>query len=730
MPEETELQVEVRKDFNGYTVELRLRRPDEQTEHAPVRGPAALDPDALRPLRHKAEAYGRKLGEQLLSDPKVKEFYHTAVAVTDVEFKDLRVRLVIDRSAQELHDLRWETLRDPDSDPAKGDWLLTRPKLYFSRFLSSDDLRPVRPLSKQEFRALVVIANPTTLADAENPVRPEGRRLDPVPVADERRRAEDGLKPIKPVVLATDKVNGEWVTLDRIAAELRRDRGYDIVILVAHGVLAPPTKGDEAGQDRKTVLPEPKLLLDKKGGGHELCSGLKLVKRVATLDRPPRLVVLASCESAGGETSDDGALAALGPRLAVAGVPAVLAMQGRITMETLEVFLPAFFAKLRETGQVDRAMTAGRQAVVERDDAWAPTLFLRLRDGRLWYEPGLYAGDGTKTYEGWDALVTRIAGQECVPVLGPGLLEDFFSPTRILARRWAKHYRFPLSRRLVDDLPQVTQFLRYQQEDVAFADTLFSESLLKSVKKRHGKDLSEELKTADLKTLGPLLEAVGRSLRAKNPTEPHRVLARLPLPVYLTTSPFPILEQALAEEKKVATPVNCAWKVGLADRYKERFDKIEKTPPGPDNPLVFHLFGSFDDRESLVTAEEDYYNYLVYTAQFEQAAFPSVIQAAPVSNALLFLGFEVDDWVFRVLLRSIAKQPRDKIRFPRLAVQMTPEEGRLRDQERGRKYFEKYYSEWNKIRIFWGSLEDFIQMLRERWNKRIGDTLSAKALEL
>ena len=104
------------------------------------------------------------------------------------------------------------------------------------------------------------------------------------------------------------------------------------------------------------------------------------------LPRRPLLVVLASCQSAG-RTHRPGALAAVGPRLAGAGVGAVVAMQDRLTLATAERLLPAFFAELRRDGQVDRALAAARLAVRERPDWWAPVLFLRLRDGRLWAEP-------------------------------------------------------------------------------------------------------------------------------------------------------------------------------------------------------------------------------------------------------------------------------------------------------------------------------------------------------
>ena len=82
----------------------------------------------------------------------------------------------------------------------------------------------------------------------------------------------------------------------------------------------------------------------------------------------------------------------MGPRLAEAGVPAVLAMQGDISMETVSRFMPTFFHELQRDGQIDRAMAAARGAIRDRHDWWAPALFMRLRSGgsgtsRAWAGP-------------------------------------------------------------------------------------------------------------------------------------------------------------------------------------------------------------------------------------------------------------------------------------------------------------------------------------------------------
>src|SRR5262249_31768513 len=79
-----------------------------------------------------------------------------------------------------------------------------------------------------------------------------------------------------------------------------------------------------------------------------------------------------------------GALASLGFRLAQAGVPAVVAMQGNLSMETARSFTPAFFEELKMDGRLERAMGVARSPLVAQDrpGCWMPVLLTRLHRGR------------------------------------------------------------------------------------------------------------------------------------------------------------------------------------------------------------------------------------------------------------------------------------------------------------------------------------------------------------
>ena len=149
--------------------------------------------------------------------------------------------------------------------------------------------------------------------------------------------------------------------------------GYDILYLVAHGRL---------------IDGEPYLFLENEEGAVARVPGRELAARIHDLADRPRLAVLVSCQSAGtgaaAPAEESAPLAALGPRLAEAGVPAVIAMQGDITMKTAAAFMPVFFRELRRDGLADRAMAVARGTVRDRPDWWMPVLFSRLKSGRIW----------------------------------------------------------------------------------------------------------------------------------------------------------------------------------------------------------------------------------------------------------------------------------------------------------------------------------------------------------
>lgn len=127
------------------------------------------------------------------------------------------------------------------------------------------------------------------------------------------------------------------------------------------------------------------LWLEDEAGNAASVTGEDFAARLGALERIPSLVVLCSCQSAGAGNPARDALVALGPMLAKEGVPAVLAMQGKLSMSAATQFIPEFFRQLAEHGEVDRATASARAKIMDSPDWWIPVVFTRLNNARIWY---------------------------------------------------------------------------------------------------------------------------------------------------------------------------------------------------------------------------------------------------------------------------------------------------------------------------------------------------------
>ena len=114
-----------------------------------------------------------------------------------------------------------------------------------------------------------------------------------------------------------------------------------------------------------------------------------------------------------------------------------------------------------------------------------------------------------------------------------------------------------------------------------------------------------------------------------------------------------------------------------------------------------------------VLTENDYFDYLLNANAAK--LIPSEVESALVDNSLLFLGFRLTDWHFRVLFRLLMSLPgREKLRdYCHVAVQLDPDMQTMADVEGAKVYLAEYLGEDANIEIFWGSSEDFLCALRE-----------------
>lgn len=645
-------------------------------------GQSPIDVDAIRAAQNDIDTYGRLLSEALFADEEVRKGF--ALAEVLAAGQQLRVRLYVDSDRADLHTLRWETLRTPSGTPiATGD------RLLFSRYLRSPDWRRVALVAERDLRALVVIANPSNISS----YGPEGSALEPIRVDDELERARRALGGIR----VTPYTQPGTATLEHLVDGIRA--GHNIIYLVCHGAFVN-------GQTR--------LYLERETGETAAVTGDELAREIEQLRQLPSLIVLASCQSAG--SASGGALAAVGPQLARAGVPSVLAMQERVSMRTSAAFVETFFTELSRDGRLDRAVAVARTRVKSEADFWVPVLFSRVQSGCLW--PVV---PERTDFELWPSVITHIKSGACTPILGVGLIEFLLGPTREMAQRWADTYHFPMAPRDRQDLPQVAQFLAVNQYPGFPADEL-ARYIRGEIVERYGQIIAAKDGNADAEgeddvdeQVRALVSEVGRRQRADNPYDPYRVLAQLPFPIYVTATPDTLLADALIEAGKQPVVELCRWN-DQADLPAPIWDTEPSYRPTPDRPLVYHVFGQLRDRASLVLTEDNFFDFLLQVNAGGEWKIPSAVTAAWSKNALLFLGFSPDDWTFRVLFRAIVSQPGRSLRDrkPHVAVQIDPEEGTSLDPRRARKYLEQYLTD-EQIKTYWGSVDRFTRELWQRW---------------
>lgn len=663
-----------RRDGNNYSAEMRFTQPNSDADVRLGTGQPIIvtfDLPTLQAMIADPVEYGNMLAGSLFADANLLAAFLQARTSAQSLKAALRVRLLIGPSASELNTIYWEALRDPqDKSP-----LFTGENILLSRYLSSGDWRPVNLRPQGELKALTAASNPTDL---------KNYKLAEVDVAGELKRAKEALGDIKVTELGVR----EKCSLKNIIEQLRE--GIDVLYLAAHGTVANG---------------EPRIWLEGEKGEAAITSADELVTRIRELQQPPRLIVLASCQSAGKGAGD--ALQAIGPRLAQAGIPAVIAMQGNISMDSVKKFMPVFFEELQKDGQIDRALAVARGTIREAPDFWMPVLFMRLRSGKIWYVPGV--GDAGEEFEKWSAVLTSIQSKQLTPILGAGLYEPLIGTWRDMAIHMADEHGFPLSSFYREALPQVMQYLMVSQD----LNTMFTELMSyvrQQLQARFAADLTKELKSenADLQAL---FEFCGKKLRKKDRDEQHGVLAKLGLPIYITTNSDNLMADALKDAGKDPKVEICPW----SDRFYAPSVFEGGYNPTPEQPLVYHLFGHLSVPDSMVLTEDDYFEFLRGITS-NKDLIPPRVRSALTNAATMFIGFQLDDWAFRVFFHAMMnpETSRMRARYSHIGVQVELDEMRNLSPRRARKYLEKYFNS-SEITIFWGSSNDFLSELNRRF---------------
>jgi len=287
-----------------------------------------------------------------------------------------------------------------------------------------------------------------------------------------------------------------------------------------------------------------------------------------------------------------------------------------------------------------------------------------------------------------------------------------------LTNEWSDFIGYPMPDKR--NLARVAQYFLVEQRDSLRARVKYLEFLktllLSIAQDEENEKLINGLKMqVQEKRFSEIVKQLDYPKFPDNVEDTLRLLARFPLPIYITTSYYDFLERSLKDEGKTPHTMVCFWSgVGSNEKYEDWPDP----EPTAKNPVVYHLYGLEDYPQTLVLSEDDFMDFLVNVLQDtnkQNPIIPLKLRQALVESPLLLLGYQLRDWDFRVLFRFILKC--QKVLSPRgMVIQLKADKKRIGDAEKSIRYLSDYF-DINKFDVEWTETESFIQKLWEDWNK-------------
>jgi len=268
----------------------------------------------------------------------------------------------------------------------------------------------------------------------------------------------------------------------------------------------------------------------------------------------------------------------------------------------------------------------------------------------------------------WDSVLWGLEHRACILLLGPDLSDDCSASAVPLSAELSSILREDLREPpAARDIPAVAQ--RYASEhsplDLRLEVVRFYQS--------HDSDASEV----------------------------HDKLATLPFNFIVMSCHDNLFEAALKRQNKQP-------KVA---RYHFRSTNNELVPIGSvAAPLIYHLYGSIDEPNSLVLTENDLLDFLVAVIT-KNPPLPNTISAelqAP-GKSLLFIGFGIRHWYLRILLH-VLRQVRPESR----SFALETARAAIGDIEQTVFFYKEPY----RIEVFQSEIHAFVQELYERAARR------------
>jgi hypothetical protein len=288
------------------------------------------------------------------------------------------------------------------------------------------------------------------------------------------------------------------------------------------------------------------------------------------------------------------------------------------------------------------------------------------------------------TDEDWEDLFYYIKNKNTTPFLGSGISRQHFGTGKDLADKIATEFGYPFNDDY--DLAKVAQFATIRKKGDSFRVRTFVADYIKNKKLPDFHD----------------------------PSEPHMILSKLNLPIYITTNYDHLMYEALKSDGKKPVIEFCRWndlaqiqgKSSIFDQFNE-FD--------PYNPVVYHIHGEIDNPQSMVLTEDDYLNFIVKLYVDIDKLFPAQIRLRFASSSIMFIGYSLSDWNLRIILRKMAYSMKSTS-TTHCSIQLIPTDVKPGYENKIKDDLKSYFQiiQGVNLNIFWGTAIDFCHTLSEK----------------
>jgi hypothetical protein len=227
----------------------------------------------------------------------------------------------------------------------------------------------------------------------------------------------------------------------------------------------------------------------------------------------------------------------------------------------------------------------------------------------------------------WNSLVTSLQAGKCVLVLGPDIAANPREPDAGAAAE-------PRSVR--------DAFCTYLARQLEEEKQKISEPVLFAIAQQY--EDFPAFATVSLKNIA------ANFFRTRNfdPGPLHRKLARCPFSLILTTCHDDLFAEALTGEHKSPSRY---W---YHYRGEPRDNREINVALSPYEPVIYHLFGTFDEPNSLVLTENDLLDFINHFIS-GRPGLPNSLRSLLRNSTFLFVGFGIRYWYMRILLKLIMR---------------------------------------------------------------------------